>query len=88
MIFTILGIFSGFFLIFLFKFLFKNDKKILKIKKGCRGARVDATWHARPRGSATRTRAARLRGAVYYLFIIYIYINGSLSFPIWEGSYL
>ena len=40
-----------------------------------RGARVDATWHARPRGSTTRTRAARLRGAliyhIYLLFIIY-----------------
>ena len=44
--------------------------KIIKIKnkkkRWGRGARVDATWHARPRGSATRTHAARLRGACIY----------------------
>ena len=44
-----------------------KTKKILKIiKKGGHGARVDATWHDRPRGSATRTRAARLRGVLIY----------------------
>ena len=56
-------------------FYLKNDKKILKIKKGGRGARVDATWHARPRGSATRTRAARLRGVnISYILLLYLYI--------------
>ena len=74
--------------------------KILKIiKKVGRGACVDATRHARPRGSATRTRAARPRGSAtrthaarhvaQYIsyYIMYTYINGSLSSPIWGGSY-
>ena len=40
--------------------------------KNGRGTRVDATWHARPRGSATRTRAAPTwRDIHIYLFIIY-----------------
>ena len=44
--------------------------KTIKKKMGGRGARVDATWHARPRGSATRTHAARLRGACIYLIYL------------------
>ena len=53
-----------------------------------RGARVDATWHARPRGRATRTRAARHVARLYILYyIMYTYINGSSSSPIWGGSY-
>ena len=50
---------------------------------------MDATWHSRPRGSATRAHAGP-RGAyaaytyTYYLFIYYIY-KGSSAFPIWEG---
>ena len=72
MIFTILGIFSGFFsdfsdLNFYLKTI-KNNKN--NKKKGGRGARMDATWHARPRGSATRTHAARLRGACVYLIYL------------------
>ena len=31
---------------------------------------MDATWHARPRGSATRAHAARCDD--YFIFIIYI----------------
>ena len=49
-------------------------KTIKNIKNNKKGGRVDATWHARPRGSATRTRAARPRGAIYIiLYYIYIY---------------
>ena len=62
MIFTTFRDFSEFFLTFN-DFIFylnrfkinKNNKKNIYI---ARGARVDATWHARPCGSATRTRAA------------------------------
>ena len=62
MIFTTFRDFSEFFLTFN-DFIFylnrfkinKNNKKIIYFG---RGARVDATWHARPRGSATRTRTA------------------------------
>ena len=43
--------------------------------KKARGAHAGATWHARPCGRATRTRAARLRGAfiyiIYYILILY-----------------
>ena len=42
-----------------------NNKK----KQKARGSHGGATWHARPRGRATRTRAARLRGA--FIFIVY-----------------
>ena len=72
--FSIFRDFSGFlkqFFLFYFRFLIIKINK--KIKKG-RGARVDATWHARPRGSATWTRAARLRGANIYYIILYLYI--------------
>ena len=37
-----------------------------------RGAHAGETWHAGPRGRATRTHAARLRGAVFF-YIYYIY---------------
>ena len=55
-------------------FRFLIIKKLNKKLKNGRGARVDATWHARPRGSATWTRAARLRGAniSYILLLLYI----------------
>ena len=41
-----------------------------------------ATWqsHADPRSAPTWRD-------IYYIFIYLSYINGSLSFPIWEGSY-
>ena len=57
---------------FIFNFYIIKINK--KIKIGGRGARVDATWHTRPRGSATRTRAAP-RGAyistvLYLLYLI------------------
>ena len=52
------SIFKGFFRIyktvFLILFSILNNKDKKKIKKG-RGARVDATWHAGPCGSATQT---------------------------------
>ena len=71
MIFTIFRDFSEFFLIFndfifylnRFKINKKNKKNILL----SRGALVDATWHGRPRVSATQSRAAP-RGA--YISII------------------
>ena len=65
-------IFKLFFLILfsIFKPFLINNKNNNNKKKG-RGARMDATWHTRPRGSATRTHAARLRGA-YILYIIYL----------------
>ena len=48
---------------------------------------MDATWHARPRGSATRTRAARLRGAfIYILYIHYLTYKTGLCPPLYgEG---
>ena len=48
---------------------------------------MDATWHARPRGSATRTRAAHLRGAfyIYYIFITYIGKRGLQPFLAGKG---
>ena len=61
MIFTTFRDFSEFFLIFNDFIFYLNRFKINKNKKYiyfARGTRVDATWHARPRGSATRTRAA------------------------------
>ena len=48
---------------------------------------MDATWHARPRGSATRTRAARHVAQYIIYYIMYTYINRSLSSSIWGGSY-
>ena len=61
MIFTIFRDFSEFFLIFNDFIFYLNRFKINKNNKKniifARGTRVDATWHARPRGSATRTRA-------------------------------
>ena len=70
-----LGNFFGFLkLFFLFYFRFLN-RFFLNNKKIGRGARVDATCHARPRGSATWTRAARVRGAnIYIIYYTYIYI--------------
>ena len=68
--------------VFLFYFRFLIIKINKKIKKRGRGARVDATWHARPRGSATWTRAARLRGAnISYIIILYLYIKGVFVLP-------
>ena len=61
-----------------FRFLFnlnikKNSKKWVFIA----WAHVDATWHERPRGSATWTRAIAAwrtvaRGTLYLIFYIYI----------------
>ena len=60
MIFTTFRDFFDFFLIFNDFIFYLNRFKINKNKKiyFARGTRVDATWHARPRGSTTRTRAA------------------------------
>ena len=42
-----------------------------------RGPCVDATWHARPRGSTTRTRAAPTWRRIYILYsYIIVSING------------
>ena len=61
MIFTTFRDFSEFFLIFN-DFIFYLNRFKINNKKiyiyYARETRVDATWHARPRGSATRTRAA------------------------------
>ena len=47
---------------------------------------MDATWHTRPRGSATQTRAAPTWRVLYiYSLFIITYMNGSSAFPIWEG---
>ena len=65
--FLFLGIFFRIFkLFFLFYFRFLIIKINKKIKKRGERGPWDATWHARPSGSATRTRAARLRGALIY----------------------
>ena len=59
--FLFLGIFSGFFLLILRFLNVKNN--LNKTKSGyfpC-GTHVDAMWHARPRGSATRAHAAPTR---------------------------
>ena len=61
--------FRDFFLDFSYFSDLKNNKNN---KKRARGARVDATWYARPRGSATRTRAAR---HVARLYILYIFLH-------------
>ena len=46
-----------------------------------RGSHTGATWHARPRGRATRTRAAP-RGAVYiYIYLFILYTKGVFSLP-------
>ena len=47
----------------------KMQKGVLYLHKTrgadvARGTRADATWHARPRGSATRTHALRWHGRV------------------------
>ena len=61
-----------------------NIKKKVKSARGPRGCDVarKATWqsHADPRSAPTWRD-------IYFIFIYHIYINGSLSFPIWEGSY-
>ena len=75
--FLFLGNFSGFFSYFIFDFLnpflINKTKKIKNKKKFSlsRGPRVHATWHARPRGSATRTRAAP---TWHNIFTISIYL--------------
>ena len=60
MIFRIFKDFFGFFCIFLDFICDSNPFKITKkIKIGFwHGPHVDATWHAGPRGSATRNRSA------------------------------
>ena len=67
--FLFLGIF---FRIFLNLFRFLNDKNELKGAKSgliLRGTHVDATWHEKPHGSATRAHAARYLST--YIYIVY-----------------
>ena len=71
--FLFLGNFSGFLNRFSY-FIFDFKSIFNKLKKNARGARVDATWHSGPRGSATRTRAAptwRVFSILYILYILY-----------------
>ena len=68
-----LGIFLYFSEFSMILFSIFNNKKINKKIKNGRGARVDATWHARPRGSATWTRAARLGANISYIVFTYKY---------------
>ena len=70
------SIFRDFFLDF--SEFISNFNNTNELKKGAksglipRGTRVDATWHARPRGSATRTHAAPTRRNIYlYLYSLY-----------------
>ena len=56
-----------------------------KIKKRGRGARVDATWHAGPRGSATQDPRSAYVAHIYYYIIITIYIKRGLQ-PRLEGE--
>ena len=44
------------------------------------------TWHARPRGRATRTRAACLRGAFLYLYYYYYIYNKRGLQPSLDGK--
>ena len=55
-----------------FIFDFKTIK--IKTKSGLflRGTHVDATWHSRPYGSATRAHAAPMRH-ILFIFIINIW---------------
>ena len=55
--FWIFPIFNDF-IFYLNRFKINKNNKIYIYIIFARGTRVDATWHARPRGSATRTRAA------------------------------
>ena len=71
--FLFLGNFFGFILIYFSIFIIYNKKIKNKFFLYFLGARVDATWHARPRGSATRTRAAPTWRDMYLIHIIYIY---------------
>ena len=67
--FLFLGIFSRFFKIKFAILMLKLNKKMQKGFINSRGTHMDATWHARPRGSAMR----RLRGDVTdarYLYLI------------------
>ena len=89
MIFTILGIFFWIFpdfsdLNFYVKTIKNNKNNKKKGPRGPRGCDVarKATWqrHADPRSPS--------RGAYIYIIYILTYsINGSLSSPIWGGSY-
>ena len=65
---------------------FLNDKNNLKNAKRVlfpRGTHVDATWHTRPRGRATRAHAAPTRRCDGCALFIYTYIAFRLS----EGNY-
>ena len=79
MIFTILRNFSGIFLN-LFRFIFdfyliKTIKKLEKMGAFIARAHVDVTWHARPRGSATWTRAsAYVAPVMSYLYLLVLYM--------------
>ena len=46
------------------------------------GTRVDATWHARPRGSATQAHVAPMRRCDICIIDIYIWVIVHISLPI------
>ena len=74
MIFTIVRDFSDF--IFYLK-TFKINKKIQK----ARGSHESATWHARPRDRATRTRAAPTWRVIRICILLTIVIKRVFSLP-------
>ena len=82
MIFTILRIF--FWIFFRFNF---DLNKIKMNKKGAKasGSHVSATWHARPRGRATRTRAAPTWHSILIIFLFNLYIKGLQPSPYGKG---
>ena len=67
--FSNLGIFLDFsefiFDFLMIKIIKKKTKKVVFLRE----IHVDATWHARPRGSATWTHAAPTRRDVIYLYL-------------------
>ena len=76
--FLFLGIFSELLLIFLT--IKKKCKKILF----SRGTHVDAMWHARPRGSATRAHATPTRPNIH---IYILYSLQYIAFCLSEANY-
>ena len=46
---------------------------------------MDATWHARPRGSATQTRAAPTWRVIYFILFIYYKYKEVFSLRYTEG---
>ena len=88
-IFTILRNFLEFFWIYLDLFsifkLIKTFKKMAKMGAYFARAHVDATWHARPHGSATRTRASACVARRWHLHIYFYYIGYSTYKPFHRG---